>query len=131
MELDCLFVYGTLLKDSNHEMARFLEAHSECLGDGYFCGKLYMVSWYPGAVLSKNTSEKVHGKIFKLHDANAVFEVLDNYEGAGDNQPKPNLYKKALVTSYLEGGIAMKTWIYLYNLSTSNLEQITSGKFFE
>ncbi|WP_370476592.1 gamma-glutamylcyclotransferase family protein [Tamlana flava] len=129
MEPEYLFVYGTLLKDSNHEMAKFLEAHSECVGNGYFYGKLYRVSWYPGAVLSDDPSQKVFGKVFKIKDADSVFKVLDDYEGVGESQPKPNLYKKELVTAFLEEGTTIKTWVYLYNLSNSGLVQITSGKF--
>lgn len=129
MKSEYLFVYGTLLKDSSHEMAKFLEVHSECVGSGYFYGKLYRISWYPGAVLSEDSSQKVFGEVFQIKDADTVFKVLDEYEGVGENQPKPNLYKKELVTAFLDDGSTIKTWVYLYNLSTSGLVQITSGKF--
>ncbi len=125
-----LFVYGTLLKDTGNDMAHFLHAHSQCLGDGYFHGKLYKVSWYPGAVLSENTSEKVHGKIFKIQDVDTVFKVLDDYEGTGTNYPEPHLFKKEEVTAYLEDGTAIATIVYLYNLEVNGLERIASGKFF-
>ncbi|XCF04939.1 gamma-glutamylcyclotransferase family protein [Tamlana crocina] len=123
-----LFVYGTLLKDTGNDMASFLHAHSECLGNGYFHGKLYRISWYPGAVLSENTSENVHGKIFKIHDA-AVFKVLDDYEGTGINYPEPHLFKKEQVTAFLEDGATIETVVYLYNLPLDGLQQIKSGDF--
>ncbi|UKM64390.1 gamma-glutamylcyclotransferase [Flavobacteriaceae bacterium GSB9] len=131
MAIDYLFVYGTLLKDSKHDMAQFLEAHSECLGDAYFNGKLYMVSWFPGAVLSDNPSEKVYGRVFKLNKDPSIFEALNDYEGVGEHYPEPNLYRKERVTAYLSDGSELAAWVYIYNLSVSNLKQIASGKFFE
>ena len=39
-----LFVYGSLLKGQNNKMADLLRIHSEFLGDGFFNGKLFLVS---------------------------------------------------------------------------------------
>lgn len=130
MDSSYLFVYGTLLKDTGNDMASFLHAHSQCLGNGYFHGKLYKVSWYPGAVISRNTFDKVHGKVFKILNDKAVFKVLDDYEGTGPNYPEPHLFKKKQVTAYLEDGTAVEAVVYLYNLEVEPLEEIPSGKFF-
>lgn len=111
-------------------MASFLQAHSECLGNGYFHGKLYRVSWYPGAVLSEDASEKVHGKIFKIQDSDTVFKVLDDYEGTGPNYLEPHLFKKEQVTVFLEDGTVIEAIVYLYNLDTGELKRIPSGRFF-
>jgi hypothetical protein len=44
MDSDYLFVYGTLLKDFDGYMSKFLEKKSDFIGTGYFNGKLFEVS---------------------------------------------------------------------------------------
>ncbi|GAA4951256.1 gamma-glutamylcyclotransferase [Algibacter agarivorans] len=124
-----LFVYGTLLKDLDNDMSKFLNVHARLVGKGYFYGQLFQVSWFPGAIESTNTSEKVYGSIFNVKDFETLFKVLDDYEGVGENQPKPNLYTRELVTAFLQDGSELETWVYLYNLPTEHLKQIISGDF--
>jgi gamma-glutamylcyclotransferase (GGCT)/AIG2-like uncharacterized protein YtfP len=127
--LSYLFVYGTLLKDVDNEMSSFLHSHAVLKGKGYFYGKLYRVSWYPGAVISDNTSEKVFGMVYKIENPKYVFRVLDDYEGIGALYPKPHLYKRKLIDTFLNNGTKIKTWVYLYNQSITDLHQIVSGDF--
>lgn len=124
-----LFVYGTLLKDSENEISKFLASHSVFIGKGYFYGKLYQVSWFPGAVLSNNTEERVFGHVFKIDNPNSVFNVLDDYEGIGEHYLEPRLYQKKIITVFLEDKTEVESWVYLYNHSTENLKQIISGDF--
>jgi gamma-glutamylcyclotransferase (GGCT)/AIG2-like uncharacterized protein YtfP len=124
-----LFVYGTLLKDSEHEMSNFLASHASLISKGYVYGKLYQVSWFPGAVKSNNTSDKVYGSLFKINNFETVFKVLDDYEGTSKNHPQPHLFKRELVNTYLENDSTLKAWVYFYNLSIENLECIISGDF--
>lgn len=110
-------------------MSKFLAAHSQFIGKGYFYGKLYQVTWFPGAVLSVNTSSKVYGMVFKIENPEGVFIVLDDYEGIGEHYPEPQLFKKVFTTAYLEDGTTLKTRVYLYNLPVNGLKQITSGDY--
>ncbi|KAA5822285.1 gamma-glutamylcyclotransferase [Algibacter amylolyticus] len=130
MNSDYLFVYGTLLKDTtNNEMSKFLDTHAEFLGRGYFKGRLYKVAWYPGAVNSDNESDKVYGALFKLNNFDSVFKVLDAYEGISENDPDSSLFKRELVTAFLDDGRTLKTWVYLYNQLLDGLPCIESGDF--
>lgn len=129
MNSDYLFVYGTLLKDVDNEMSKFLQQHAQFISKGYFNGKLYQVSWYPGAVISNNSSDRVYGHIYKLSNFNYTFKVLDAYEGIDYNNAKNNLFKRESVTAFLETDTEIKTWVYTYNLSTTHLRQIESGDF--
>ncbi|WNH10752.1 gamma-glutamylcyclotransferase family protein [Thalassobellus suaedae] len=129
MNSDYLFVYGTLQKDMDNDMSKFLSKHAVLVAKGYFHGKLYKVSWFPGAIISSNALDKVYGSVFKLINSETVFKVLDDYEGIGENYPKPNLYKKDTVTAYLDNGLTLKTWVYIYNHRVTDLEQIISGDF--
>lgn len=131
MKSEYLFVYGTLLKDFVSDMSKFLEQHSEFVGSGYFNGNLYEISWYPGAVLSDNPNDKVYGHIFKILNAEKTFKVLDDYEGIGDTGEHANEYNRTLIDAYLDSNQPVKTWVYIYNNSTENLKQITSGNYFE
>lgn len=124
-----LFVYGTLLKDSRHEMSDFLLSHAVNIGSAYFHGKLFQVSWFPGAILSNINSERVYGSLFKLNDLEIVFKTLDDYEGVSKLSPQFSLFKRELVTAYFEDGSTIETWVYLYNLPTKNLKLISSGNF--
>ncbi|WP_372752468.1 gamma-glutamylcyclotransferase [Mariniflexile sp.] len=129
MKSDYLFVYGTLLKDFESYMSKFLERNSEFVGEGYFHGNLYKVSWYPGAVLSDNAEEKVYGHIFRILNPEKTFKVLDDYEGIGDTGEHANEYTRTLIEASLDNKESVKTWVYLYNLPTTSLKHIVSGKY--
>jgi gamma-glutamylcyclotransferase (GGCT)/AIG2-like uncharacterized protein YtfP len=124
-----LFVYGTLMQDFKNEMSKFLASHSQFIAHGYFNGKLFEVDGFPGAILSEYKEDKVYGSIFKLNDNESIFKVLDVYEGIDATSKVPDLYKRNIITSFLENGEILQTWVYIYNLSTTNLVQITSGKY--
>ncbi|MBP0904203.1 gamma-glutamylcyclotransferase [Mariniflexile gromovii] len=124
-----LFVYGTLLKDFESYMSKFLERNSEFVGSGYFQGNLYEISWYPGAVLSDQPNDKVYGHIFKIINPEKTFQVLDDYEGIGDTGEHANEYTRTLIDAYLNETEPIKTYVYIYNLPTAHLKHISSGKY--
>src|ERR1700752_4441502 len=80
MTSDRLFVYGTLMRGYVHPMAKLLSANADFLGEASCCGRLYMVKHYPGLVLSDDTSEIVHGELYRLHDVDAMLREFDMYE---------------------------------------------------
>ena len=123
------FVYGSLLADQNNTMADFLRANSVFLGEGFFNGKLFLVSWYPGAVLSKNSLDKVYGQLFELKNASRVLSVMDDYEGFGVGYDKPYLFRRELVTVNLNQGFQVESWVYLYNLPVKQLQRIADGNY--
>lgn len=90
---------------------------------------LYRISWFPGAVLSAQTSDKVYGTIFKLKDTEFVFKTLDDYEGYNSRSPKTSLFRRTLITAYLEDDTEIETWVYVFNQSVSNDKRIFSGDF--
>jgi gamma-glutamylcyclotransferase (GGCT)/AIG2-like uncharacterized protein YtfP len=126
-----LFVYGTLLKDLNNGMSRFLQSNSEFIGNAFVVGRLYEIGWYPGVVLSYNPTEKVYGNIFKVKNTETVFKALDDYEGICGDNPKPYEYSRELTDAYLNDGTKIETWFYAYNHSTENLKQILSGNYLD
>ncbi|MBU2952029.1 gamma-glutamylcyclotransferase [Tamlana agarivorans] len=129
MKSDYIFVYGTLLKDAEHSMSKFLEKHSAHEADGCFYGKLYLVSWFPGAIPSKNPSEKVYGSLFRVFDFETVFKALDVYEGVNPQSLEPDLFQRHIVSIYLEDHSVIEAWVYFFNHPVEGLKQITSGDF--
>ena len=129
MQAEYLFVYGTLLKDFDSYMSKFLNRNSEFIGTGYFNGRLYQISWYPGAVLSDVQSEKVFGHLFKIHNEEKTFQILDDYEGIDESAEHSNEYKRVLIQAHLESNVTINTWVYVYNLATTHLKLITSGNY--
>ncbi|WP_242204207.1 gamma-glutamylcyclotransferase family protein [Aestuariivivens insulae] len=125
-ETNYLFVYGTLLNKANNDMSQFLGQHAMLVGKGYFYGELYLVDWYPGAVKSKQATDKVYGTIYKISEANLVFKVLDDYEGVQEG-----LYDRVLMDVFIDADTVLNCWVYLYSQPTSNLKRIDSGDFFK
>ncbi|AUS04017.1 gamma-glutamylcyclotransferase family protein [Pseudotamlana carrageenivorans] len=124
-----LLVYGTLQKESQNSMSKYLAAHGQFVARGCFQGKLYQVSWFPGAVVSSNILEKVYGSIFKIDTSENVFKVLDAYEGIGRVPKASDLFKRESVHAMLDDGTTIETWVYLYNRSVNHLKRISSGDF--
>ena len=125
--VNLLFVYGTLL-DEDNEYAHYLENNSKFYSYGKIKGKLYDIGEYPGAILSDQGNEYIHGVILEINDPENVLPVIDDYEGFGDDQPQPNEFIRVLTE--VETGVGMlNCWIYLYNLSVEELPQIKSGRY--
>jgi len=124
---DYLFVYGTLR--STCESA----AHKEYLGSADFVspaktrGKLYLVDYYPGLVLSE-TEHWAMGEVYLIENEAQLHE-LDVYEGCAKKSPQPHEYERRIVNAVLSSGEHINAWAYVYKQDTSNFKVIDSGDF--
>lgn len=125
-----LFVYGTLRQAGNHPMHHLLAQHSSFLGEAWFQGILYRVSWYPCAIPSHYPHDKVIGELYQLHDANFILNPLDDYEECSAHFPTPHEYVRIKQTVYSPNHGAVEAWVYMYNRPINGLERIISGDFF-
>ncbi len=107
-----LFVYGSLMNDSPHPMAEFLRSHAEFLGEGSMAGEKLDLGEYFGAVFLENAKTQVPGHIFKLSEPEKVLEILDRYEGIGEEFPQPQEYVRVEKPVNFQGGIIF-CWVYL------------------
>ena len=123
-----LFVYGTLMKAAGHPMASHLARHGRYVGPATFTGRLYRVASYPGVVASDDSADVVHGELYKLAEAAALFEFLDIYEGCSPDEPQPHEYA-SVQCSVWTGAKPAKALIYLYNRPVEKLARIASGRF--
>jgi len=101
-----LFVYGTLRRGSNNEFSRLLSAQAQFLGDGQIRGRLYKITWHPGAIPSDDPTDWVRGEVFRLEDTSQFLSTLDAYEGPG--------FERVEVTAHLDSGEQLQAWIYWY-----------------
>jgi gamma-glutamylcyclotransferase (GGCT)/AIG2-like uncharacterized protein YtfP len=122
-----LFVYGTLL-NKNNSFGAFFMSNSSFVGNGEFSGKLFDIGEYPGAIVAGEGKCRVYGRIFKMKVPEKALEILDDYEGFGEGQPQPNLFKRVLVNVKTDDK-TLPCWIYLYNLPVDGLPQIVSGRY--
>ncbi|MFM8340639.1 MAG: gamma-glutamylcyclotransferase [Methylomonas sp.] len=123
-----LFVYGTLRRDAQHPMARYLHQQARWIGSASYQGKLYQVSDYPAVVSSRYSADTVCGEVYQLFTAD-LWSILDDYEECSPSFPAPTEYQRVLQTVYLSNGEAISAWIYLYNRPISGLKVIESGDF--
>jgi gamma-glutamylcyclotransferase (GGCT)/AIG2-like uncharacterized protein YtfP len=128
-DLEHLFVYGTLRRNTRSEVNRQLERLAKFVGDAVFQGRLFLVADYPGAVPSPHAEDRVLGEVYRLIDARRVFELLDAYEECGPGFPEPAEHVRRKAPVQLKDGRQLEAWIYLYNRPTERLRRIDSGDF--
>ena len=128
-ELDCVFVYGTLMRGFDHPMARLLAGHADFLGQATCRGRLVLVKHYPGLLLSEAASDIVHGELFRMRVPAELLGELDMYEACGEGFPEPTEYLRQLIEVTLPGGATTQAWTYVYNWPVTGLAIIESGRF--
>jgi gamma-glutamylcyclotransferase (GGCT)/AIG2-like uncharacterized protein YtfP len=128
-----LFVYGTLREDVGHEMYHVLARNASFLGEATVVGTLYDLGQYPGLVPDDGTKETVTGELYRIQEAilDHTFEILDDYEGVGPNDPMPHEYKREIIPVSLNDGRRLDAWAYVLNLSPEGLRKISSGDYRE
>ena len=122
-----LFVYGTLL-DANNNYGAYLQQHCTLLSPGKFKGWLYDIGEYPGAIANADIEQYVYGNIYLMDEPEKILELIDDYEGFGDDQDQPNLFSRVLIIIETTDG-PVECWIYVYNLPVDGLLLIESGRY--
>ena len=98
-------------------------------GEGNCCGQLYQIKHYPGLVASSDSSDRVFGELFHLHETTALLAKLDDYEGCGPSAPQPTLYIRVVMPITHADRSSVDAWVYLYNRPVTGLKRILSGRF--
>ena len=124
-----LFVYGTLMRDFDHPMAKLLSRNADFVGAAHCRGRLYMVKHYPGMTLSNEAADIVHGEVYRLHQPEALIREFDMYEACGEGFPAPTQYLRQMFSVRLADGTTSEAWTYVYNWPVAERQLIASGKF--
>jgi predicted GNAT family N-acyltransferase/gamma-glutamylcyclotransferase (GGCT)/AIG2-like uncharacterized protein YtfP len=101
-----LFVYGSLRRKAGHPVHRVLVEAGKFIGNGRFQGKLYDLGRFPGAIPSREISDRVIGEIYRIEEDRRTFQLLDKYEGSH--------FRRARGPVVLDNGEKISAWIYLY-----------------
>ncbi len=127
-----LFVYGSLRSGFQHAAYQYMAKYFQLLGHATVKGKLYDMGDYPVAL--PTTEEKfLQGELYTLNEADDfsyVIGQLDDYEGLYAEEGETPLYKRELATVFCNGQ-SSTAWIYWFNGSVNNLQEIESGDVLE
>jgi gamma-glutamylcyclotransferase (GGCT)/AIG2-like uncharacterized protein YtfP len=127
-----LFVYGSLRSGFQHAAYQYMAKYFQLLGHATVKGKLYDMGDYPVAL--PTTEEKfIQGELYTLNEADDFSYVvgqLDDYEGLYAEEGETPLYKRELATVFCNGQ-SSTAWIYWFNGSVNNLQEIESGDVLE
>ena len=128
LDSDYLFVYGTLKSDAINIHAQKFHEQAELVGHARWFGRLYLVTNYPAAIISRDEDECVFGELWKLNNPEQVLLLLDEYEQCVVSSPSPHEYKRSLQAVRTDGEI-ISAWVYVYQLNIDRLSRIESGIF--
>lgn len=125
-----LFVYGTLRQGNQNDMAAYLARYAEFVTYGWFQGVMYEISYYPGVVATDNTTDRVYGEVYRLHDAEHILAILDDYEECTPQHVQPAEYQRVRARILaIDGRVFDQVFIYLYQWSIVNKSRVVSGDF--
>ena len=132
-----LFVYGTLQTGSEHPNGALLRENAELLGSGRIQARLYIINdpddpgqnFYPGAVPSAKSCDKVFGEVYRITKPEIVFPVLDDYEACSENWPEPHEFIQRKLLVSLDDGTAVTALSYIYSWDVSSAEHVVSGRY--
>ena len=123
---DHLFVYGTLLRETDHPRAGLL-AYEDRLGHGRIAGELFDTGRFPAAVPSDDPGRTVRGAVHELRNPEVKLKRLDEEEGnAGEDA---DLFRRERVAVAMDDGRTVEAWVYFWNRPTTGLTPIPSGDY--
>ena len=126
-----LFVYGTLRKEFNNEMAVYLRENSSHLGLSRAKGYLFDVyGHYPGMVFDRTAVSMVYGDIFEVQKDKweEVLKHIDEYEDYDPNDHSSSQFIRITMEAYSYGR-TFKCWGYQYNFPIDDLTFIPFGDY--
>lgn len=131
-----IFTYGTLMSTATCDVGRAERAAiagcATLKGPASPRGRMYDVGLYPAAVPTALALSRIHGEVWELppvHDD--LLAMLDRYEGCGpDSGPMPP-YRRTRMSVRSDDGRRLRTWMYVWNRSTSGLLPIPDGRWRE
>jgi len=125
-----LFVYGTLRRGCDTEMAQRLASESRLLGPALLRGHLYRIENpgglpYPGFIPDE-TGTPVIGDLLALPDSKTTLRWLDAYEEAGPAFPEPQEYRRERLCVETATG-TREAWVYVYGWPATRKNRSNGG----
>lgn len=111
-------------------MAQYLASHAVFVADGWFQGRMYQITYYPGVIASEDDSDRIYGEVYKLSDTEAMLKRLDDYEECAEHHTQPAEYTRiSTAIKAINGRVYESVWIYLYQWSVEDKKYIPEGDF--
>jgi gamma-glutamylcyclotransferase (GGCT)/AIG2-like uncharacterized protein YtfP len=124
-----LFVYGSLMSTVGHPVGARLRGEARMIGPATIQGRLYRVSWYPGAVEAGELEQRVHGEVYALGGPDRTLAWLDTYEGIVPGREEAGDYRRLERPAYLATGEEITAWVYLYRGDVAGLGLVPDGRW--
>ena len=124
-----LFVYGSLMATARHPMGDRLRNEARLIGPATIQGRLYRVSWYPGAADSTDPEDCVHGEVYALDAPGRALAWLDAYEGIVRGREETGEYRRLERPARLATAEEIAAWVYLYQKDVSQLARVADGRW--
>ncbi|MEI8052937.1 MAG: gamma-glutamylcyclotransferase family protein [Bacteroidota bacterium] len=123
-----LFVYGSLRSGFRNPAYQYIADYFTLEGEAVVQGKFYDKGEYPVAV-SANDNTYITGELYLAKNKEAfdwAIAQLDDYEGLNVEPGEKAWYKREQATVYINKQ-PFVSWIYWYNDSVANMEEIVTG----
>lgn len=129
-----IFAYGSLMSTARIELGRDerreLRTNSRLVGRASVRGLLFDVGPYPAGVLARTGEERIFGEVWRMpEDSEALFRMLDRYEGCARGCPRPYAYVRRKVRVGMEDGTPMVCWMYVWNRPLGDMARIAGGRW--
>ncbi|MFN8344818.1 MAG: gamma-glutamylcyclotransferase family protein [Spirosomataceae bacterium] len=121
-----LFVYGTLMQGFFNPFAKKLHQQAVWKGRASVSGELFDLGYYPGAVYSAQSNDRIWGEVWQLEDFPKTIAALDRYEGIHDSNPE---YTRREVPVVLETGESVQCRMYVFCQPIDSFRKIPHGDY--
>jgi gamma-glutamylcyclotransferase (GGCT)/AIG2-like uncharacterized protein YtfP len=117
-----LFVYGTLRREVDNDVAAMLARSARFAGPGSVRGTIYLIEHYPGLVLAGEGGDWVFGDVYNVDGE--TLRVLDEYESS---EP----FQRVVAPVLMDSGEWVQACVYIYTGETLGKPAIVPGDFVE
>lgn len=127
LEIDALFVYGTLMR--GEERFHLLYKHGlKCALLAETRGTLLDLGDYPGMIAATREREEwVQGEFVRMGNIDQALEELDRIEGFAGFDKDRSLFKRSVIDIGMCDGHVRRAWTYLYADCSASAQIIESG----
>lgn len=127
VEIDRVFVYGTLRPGFVNPGRDLLDRQAEHLGPAWTRGGLVIVQGLPALLVDAPEGSRVVGDLYRLTEPGTGLAGLDRYEGV--QGPIPGPYQRQLREVALEGEDPCRAWVYVWIGPTEGGRSVPGGDY--
>jgi gamma-glutamylcyclotransferase (GGCT)/AIG2-like uncharacterized protein YtfP len=131
MNLEYLFVYGTLMSEQASPETAGLIGQLGRIGPATTKGRLYDLGEYAGAIVDPSSRTSIYGEVYRLPPDKDLLTKLDLYEEYDPLAPQECLFVRTRCFAQTLDGRNLECWIYTCNGNVKTAPLISSGNYAE